>query len=263
MSERAGSRPCSRRKSPSKALSSRRSAVASIAAGGTHSTHARERVPHWPVRGVPQQQQKGTGTRRRRSPRARAEIRDSDNLKQPSASRGSERPLRVSASACTGECARAHLQAPSATALAFPTPRARLSAARRLCTVSLVHAMDFEHLRGSSSVAPSDAGGDLDSVAGAELASVTDISLHDGDVHESASRCSYCHLDSTEAVVRCTTCSRWFCSASTGSSGSHIITHLVRSRFVHSRRRVLTRQTQRGPAPRGFAPRCDGACALK
>lgn len=42
--------------------------------------------------------------------------------------------------------------------------------------------------------------------------------------------CSYCTLSSPESVVKCTTCSRWFCNHSSNGSASHIINHLVRSR---------------------------------
>lgn len=42
--------------------------------------------------------------------------------------------------------------------------------------------------------------------------------------------CSYCGIHSPQSVVKCLGCSKWFCNSSTGSSGSHIISHLVRAR---------------------------------
>ncbi|EUD67514.1 hypothetical protein C922_02220 [Plasmodium inui San Antonio 1] len=43
-------------------------------------------------------------------------------------------------------------------------------------------------------------------------------------------RCRYCEMDSVDSVVQCNTCSRWFCNGSYGTCGSHIVTHLVRSK---------------------------------
>ena len=43
--------------------------------------------------------------------------------------------------------------------------------------------------------------------------------------------CSYCGIHSTQCVVRCDVCCKWFCNARNGNSaGSHIIHHLVRSK---------------------------------
>lgn len=43
-------------------------------------------------------------------------------------------------------------------------------------------------------------------------------------------RCRYCEVDAVDCVVQCNNCSRWFCNGSSGTCGSHIITHLVRSK---------------------------------
>ncbi|ANQ07834.1 Regulator of nonsense transcripts [Plasmodium coatneyi] len=43
-------------------------------------------------------------------------------------------------------------------------------------------------------------------------------------------RCRYCEMDSVDSVVQCNTCGRWFCNGSYGTCGSHIVTHLVRSK---------------------------------
>ena len=46
--------------------------------------------------------------------------------------------------------------------------------------------------------------------------------------------CSYCGIHSTQSVVRCDVCLKWFCNARSGqSAGSHIIHHLVRSKHKH------------------------------
>lgn len=42
--------------------------------------------------------------------------------------------------------------------------------------------------------------------------------------------CSYCSISCTKSLVKCDICQRWFCNASTGTSGSHIVTHLVHAR---------------------------------
>ncbi|KYN99432.1 putative regulator of nonsense transcripts [Plasmodium gaboni] len=43
-------------------------------------------------------------------------------------------------------------------------------------------------------------------------------------------RCRYCDIDSIDSVVQCNNCKRWFCNGSYGTCGSHIVTHLVRSK---------------------------------
>lgn len=43
--------------------------------------------------------------------------------------------------------------------------------------------------------------------------------------------CSYCNIYNPGTVVRCSTTGKWFCNArSSGSSGSHIVQHLVRGK---------------------------------
>lgn len=42
--------------------------------------------------------------------------------------------------------------------------------------------------------------------------------------------CAYCGVHTTNCVVKCTTCDKWFCNSKRGTKGSHIITHLILSR---------------------------------
>ncbi|KAK3703654.1 ATP-dependent RNA helicase [Vermiconidia calcicola] len=42
--------------------------------------------------------------------------------------------------------------------------------------------------------------------------------------------CSYCGIHNPGSVVKCLSCSKWFCSARGNTSSSHIINHLVRAR---------------------------------
>ncbi len=42
--------------------------------------------------------------------------------------------------------------------------------------------------------------------------------------------CNYCGIHSSASVVKCNTCSKWFCNSRGHTSGSHIITHLVKAR---------------------------------
>ncbi|KAL2268749.1 hypothetical protein VTJ83DRAFT_3595 [Remersonia thermophila] len=42
--------------------------------------------------------------------------------------------------------------------------------------------------------------------------------------------CAYCGIHSPASVVKCLTCSKWFCSARGNSNSSHIVNHLVRAR---------------------------------
>ena len=39
--------------------------------------------------------------------------------------------------------------------------------------------------------------------------------------------CAYCGVHTTNCVVKCNTCSKWFCNSKSNSNGSHIVTHLV------------------------------------
>ncbi|KAI8069164.1 RNA helicase-domain-containing protein [Gongronella butleri] len=45
-----------------------------------------------------------------------------------------------------------------------------------------------------------------------------------------AHACKYCGIHSPASVVKCVTCSRWFCNSRGNTSGSHIINHLVRAK---------------------------------
>lgn len=42
--------------------------------------------------------------------------------------------------------------------------------------------------------------------------------------------CAYCGIHNPSSVVKCLSCSKWFCSARGNTSSSHIINHLVRAR---------------------------------
>lgn len=42
--------------------------------------------------------------------------------------------------------------------------------------------------------------------------------------------CSYCGIHSVSSVVKCLGCNKWFCNSRANMSGSHIVTHLIRSR---------------------------------
>ncbi|KAH9824487.1 regulator of nonsense transcripts 1 [Teratosphaeria destructans] len=50
------------------------------------------------------------------------------------------------------------------------------------------------------------------------------------EVELPAHACAYCGIHNPSAVVKCLTCSKWFCSARGNTSSSHIINHLVRAR---------------------------------
>lgn len=42
--------------------------------------------------------------------------------------------------------------------------------------------------------------------------------------------CAYCGVHTTNCVIKCNTCNKWFCNSKSNSNGSHIVTHLVLSR---------------------------------
>lgn len=42
--------------------------------------------------------------------------------------------------------------------------------------------------------------------------------------------CNYCTVHNPTAVLKCNTCSRWFCNGKQGGSGAHIVQHLIRSK---------------------------------
>ncbi|KAI7340862.1 upf1 regulator of nonsense transcripts [Hortaea werneckii] len=50
------------------------------------------------------------------------------------------------------------------------------------------------------------------------------------EVELPAHACAYCGIHNPGAVVKCLSCSKWFCSARGNTSSSHIINHLVRAR---------------------------------
>ncbi|CAI5437489.1 unnamed protein product [Caenorhabditis angaria] len=49
--------------------------------------------------------------------------------------------------------------------------------------------------------------------------------------------CRYCGISDPLCVAKCTVCDKWFCNSKQGTSGSHIVNHMVRSRhreaFLH------------------------------
>ncbi|KAH9599232.1 DNA2/NAM7 helicase [Trypanosoma melophagium] len=47
------------------------------------------------------------------------------------------------------------------------------------------------------------------------------------DIKES---CAYCGENDPSSIAMCTTCSRWFCNSAYGTSGSHVIMHLAKSK---------------------------------
>jgi len=42
--------------------------------------------------------------------------------------------------------------------------------------------------------------------------------------------CSYCGIHSPSSVVKCMQCNKWFCNGKGHTTGSHIVTHLVKAR---------------------------------
>ena len=50
------------------------------------------------------------------------------------------------------------------------------------------------------------------------------------EVELPAHACAYCGIHNPSSVVKCLSCSQWFCSARGNTSSSHIINHLVRAR---------------------------------
>ena len=53
---------------------------------------------------------------------------------------------------------------------------------------------------------------------------------HEEEVELPAHACAYCGIHNPSSVVKCLSCSKWFCSARGNTSSSHIINHLVRAR---------------------------------
>ena len=45
-----------------------------------------------------------------------------------------------------------------------------------------------------------------------------------------AHACKYCGFHDALSVARCTTCKKWFCNSRSGTSGSHIVAHMVKAK---------------------------------
>lgn len=53
---------------------------------------------------------------------------------------------------------------------------------------------------------------------------------HDTDIPATAEHaCAYCGIDSPTSVIKCNSCSKWFCNSKHGTVNSHIINHLILS----------------------------------
>jgi regulator of nonsense transcripts 1 len=57
-----------------------------------------------------------------------------------------------------------------------------------------------------------------------------DLSFDTEEAEPKPHACAYCGIHNTKSTVQCLTCSKWFCNSRGGTSGSHIINHLVRAR---------------------------------
>ncbi|CAH6719195.1 ATP-dependent helicase Nam7p [[Candida] jaroonii] len=67
------------------------------------------------------------------------------------------------------------------------------------------------------------------------ISDATDRGTNDfgNDVNEEYANeisCQYCGIDSTDCLIKCLGCDKWFCNGKMESSSSHIVTHLVLSR---------------------------------
>uniref|UniRef100_A0A8R1DME5 Upf1 domain-containing protein n=1 Tax=Caenorhabditis japonica TaxID=281687 RepID=A0A8R1DME5_CAEJA len=62
-------------------------------------------------------------------------------------------------------------------------------------------------------------------------------SYEDGPKKLPEHACRYCGISDPVCVAKCTVCNKWFCNSSSGTSGSHIVHHMVRSQhreaFTH------------------------------
>lgn len=54
--------------------------------------------------------------------------------------------------------------------------------------------------------------------------------LNDSQFSLEKHACAYCGISSHSSVVKCLGCQKWFCNSRGNTSGSHIISHLVRAR---------------------------------
>ena len=96
-----------------------------------------------------------------------------------------------------------------------------------------------ENANTSASEAPAPAAGteaEADAGNGAEAEDGTGVGV-DGDEEEEKEpivlpphACAYCGIHNTSSVVKCLTCSKWFCTARGNTTSSHIVNHLVRAR---------------------------------
>ena len=70
------------------------------------------------------------------------------------------------------------------------------------------------------------------SVPAAGVTGLDDDEIERGGVPDAlpSHACAYCGIYNPACVVRCSSTGKWFCNARAGSSGSHIIQHLVRGK---------------------------------
>ncbi|RUS22009.1 RNA helicase-domain-containing protein, partial [Endogone sp. FLAS-F59071] len=80
---------------------------------------------------------------------------------------------------------------------------------------------DGESTNGFSSHLQYDEGEDLDGFIDSSAVIEKELPPH---------ACRYCGIHSPASVVKCVTCSKWFCNSRGNTSGSHIINHLVRAK---------------------------------
>lgn len=72
---------------------------------------------------------------------------------------------------------------------------------------------------------------DLESMVSAPIDGANGKSRHtDEEVELPSHACAYCGIHNPSSVVKCLSCTKWFCSARGNTSSSHIINHLVRAR---------------------------------
>ncbi|TPX14421.1 uncharacterized protein E0L32_005385 [Thyridium curvatum] len=73
---------------------------------------------------------------------------------------------------------------------------------------------------------------DDESVANVPVDGMRGLKLKDAEEERElpAHACAYCGIHSPASVVKCLSCSKWFCSARGNATSSHIVNHLVRAR---------------------------------
>jgi len=57
-----------------------------------------------------------------------------------------------------------------------------------------------------------------------------DLDFVTEDQNEHKECCQYCGIHNPNSLVKCLTCGKWFCNSRGNTSGSHIVSHLVRSK---------------------------------